>query len=237
MHRGGRDAVLRRLEGLRRQRLSAGRHRGAQPARRGRDPARQDQHPRVRVPLRLQQPGLRRHPQPAQPRSLRRWIVRRRGRGARDGHLADRRGLGLRRFDPRAGAFQRRHGAQARALGGPLWRALPARAGDVDPAVVRDRADGSLRRRPAAAAADLRETGLHDRSRRRASPCRPAAAGHAARRDLRRGRDLPGRPCDPRGRAQRRPRARGCGPRGGRGAPAEPGRGAGGVREGRAWAR
>ena len=164
---------------LRGQRLDAGRDGGAQPARRGRDPARQDEHPRVRVPLRLQQPGLRCDAQPAQPRALGRRLVGRRGRGARDGHHADRRGLGLRRLDPRARALQRRHGAEARALGRPLRRPLPARAGDVDPALVGDRADGALRRGPPAAAADLRAAGPHDRPGRRAAQRRARSSPRA----------------------------------------------------------
>ena len=93
-------------------------------------------------------------------------------------------------------------------LGRPVRRPLPAGAGDVDPAVVGDRADGPLRRRPGAAAADLRASRTPrpiPTSRRTAStrdqPQTPA------RRDLRRGRHLPGRPGDPRGRAQRAGRA------------------------------
>ena len=109
-------------------------------------------------------------------------------------------GLGLRRLDPRAGALQRRHRPEAGALGGALRRPLPARAGDVDPAVVGDRADGPLHRGPRAAAADLREARPDDRSRRGAAQRRSRTSRGAARRDLRRGRHVPGGPGDPRGR-------------------------------------
>ena len=78
---------------------------------RGRDPDRQDEHARVRHGLAHLQQGLRHDAESVRPHEERRRLERRRGRGARDRHAADRR-----RQRPRRLAAQSRQLQQHRRL-------------------------------------------------------------------------------------------------------------------------
>ena len=143
---------------------------------------------RVRVPLRLQQPRLRRDPHPPRPPALRGGSSGGEGRRACDRHHADRGRLRLRRIDPCARALQRRDGLKPGrwwSVRGPLppeqsmsiqlWSEIGPMARYVD--------DLQLLLR-SFAQADPRPTRTWCRATSRAQ------ARDASHRDLRRGRDL-----------------------------------------------
>ena len=134
---------------------------------------RQDQRARVRPRLPHLQPGVGHDAQPLRPRRQRRRIQRRRGRGAGDGHAADRRRQRPRRLAAQPGELQqRRRAAAQRRPGADRARSVSA------PRVRRQRPAGPIRRR-------RRVPAGRDGRRRRARPRLRAVGPGRARRAAR----------------------------------------------------
>ena len=132
-------------------------------------------------------------------------LVRRRGSGARHRHERLWRRLRLRRIDPHPRRFCGVVGIRPGRWIVPYKGHSPAAHDDERPAVLRDRADGALRRGPRAAAADLRAARPGRRSGRLRRRLRAGIGRRPARGGVRGGRDHAGR----RRSAGRRSRAAG----------------------------